>query len=123
MKKIALYGLVLGTAMAVSTAQAEPLKLTSDQMDRVTASGVGFVDFNINVRKFKDLFTRVNFHKNADVDVDVHIHGYFADAEAAANCFGLGCTAETLTGAETDAFGVSNPFAGRRVGFAVRRSV
>jgi len=110
MKKFALYSLVLATAMAVSTAQAEPLKLTADQMDHVTASGVGSAAFNINIRKFKDLDTHIDFRKHANVDVNVHVKGYFADAEAAANCFGFGCTAETLTGAETDAFGVTNKF-------------
>jgi hypothetical protein len=110
MKKFALYGLVLGTAMAVSTAQAEPLTLTADQMDHVTASGVGFVDFSVNITKFKDLDTRIDFDKDANVDVDVDIDGFLADAEAAANCFGIGCTAETFTGAETDALGVTNEF-------------
>lgn len=110
MKKVALCGLVLGTAMTVSTVQAEPLALTPDQMDRVTASGVGFVDFKIFVDKFKNVETKIDFDKHASVGVDVNIIGFLADAEAAANCFGFGCTAETLTGAESDAFGVTNEF-------------
>jgi hypothetical protein len=46
MSKLALSGLALGAAMAVGTAQAEPLTLSADQMDQVTAAGFGFVDFD-----------------------------------------------------------------------------
>src|SRR5262245_49025547 len=50
MKKLALSGLVLAAAMAVGTAQAEPLTLSADQMDGVTAAGVGFVKFDAFVK-------------------------------------------------------------------------
>ena len=36
----------LAFAMALGTAQAEPLTLSADQMDKVTAAGFGFVQFD-----------------------------------------------------------------------------
>ena len=37
MSKVALSGLALGAAMAVGTAQAEPLTLSAEQMEQVKA--------------------------------------------------------------------------------------
>ena len=103
MSKLALSGLALGAAMTVGTAQAEPLTLSADQMDQVTAGGFGFVDFFANVENFffsdKDIF----FDKFATVTVSTDIDGWLADAEAGANCFGFGCTAETKTLADARA--------------------
>jgi hypothetical protein len=103
MSKLALSGLALGAAMTVGTAQAEPLTLSADQMDQVTAGGFGFVEFHADVENFflseKDIF----FDKFATVTVSTHIDGWLADAEAGANCFGFGCTAETKTLADARA--------------------
>lgn len=104
MNKTALFGLVVGSAMTVSAAQAEPLSLTLDQMDGVTAAGFGFTEFDAFLFKDADLDTQIDFDKDADVDVLVDISGYLADAQAFANCEGFGCTAETFTGADTSAF-------------------
>jgi hypothetical protein len=103
MSKLALSGLALGAAMTVGTAQAEPLTLSADQMDQVTAGGFGFVEFDAFVTNFffseKDIF----FNKFATVTVSTDIDGWLADAEAGANCFGFGCTAETKTLADARA--------------------
>ncbi len=105
MNKLAWSGLILGSAMAVTAAQAEPLALTTDQMDTVTASGFGFASFDADVFARKDFDTDIDFNKRARVDSRVHARGYLADANAVANCAGRrGCTAETFTGADTNAF-------------------
>lgn len=104
MNKLALSGLVLGSAIAVTAAQAEPLTLTTDQMDTVTASGSGFASFDARVFARKDFDTDIDFNKRARVDSQVHAKGYLADANAVSNCAGHGCTAETFTGADTNAF-------------------
>ena len=95
MKRLALPGLALGVAMAVSTAQAEPLTLSADQMDGVTAAGIGFVKFDAFVENVYKSFKHIDLKKDAEVDVDNYIKGWLADAEAGANCFGFVCTAET----------------------------
>jgi hypothetical protein len=106
MKKLALSGLVLGMAMAVSAAQAEPLTLSEGQMDGVTAGGFGFVQFDAFVQNNFHSMKNINFDKDARVDVQTDIDGWLADAEAGANCFGFGCTAETkaLSDARADSF-------------------
>lgn len=104
MNKLALSALVLGSAMAVTAAQAEPLTLTTDQMDTVTASGFGFASFDAFVFAHKKFDTDIDFDKHARVDSKVDAKGYLADANAVSNCAGWGCTAETFTGADTDAF-------------------
>lgn len=78
--KLGLSGLVLGTAMGVPAAQAEPLTLTPVQMDTVTASGFGFAEFFAFVDAFKNFETTIDFTKTADVDVNVSVTGLLADA-------------------------------------------
>ncbi len=105
MNKLALSALVLGSVMAVTAAQAEPLALTTAQMDTVTASGKGFASFDGNIYARKDFDTDIDFDKRARVDSKVDAKGYLADANAVSNCAGgRGCTAETFTGADTNAF-------------------
>ena len=100
MSKLALSGLALGAAMAVGTAQAEPLTLSADQMDEVTAAGTGqaqfdaFLDKQINVQK------RVDIQKRIDKQQFVEVFGLFGEADAFANCYdvsGFGCQAVTET--------------------------
>jgi hypothetical protein len=102
MKKLVLSGLVLGAAMAVGTAQAEPLTLSAGEMDGVTAAGEGSVKFDAFVKNVYDSFKDINLKKYANVEVETDIDGWLADAEAGSNCFGFGCTAETKTLADTD---------------------
>jgi hypothetical protein len=103
MSKLALSGLALSAAMTVGTAQAEPLTLSADQMDQVTAGGFGFVEFFADVENFYFSDKFIFFEKFATVTVSTDIDGWLADAEAGANCFGFGCTAETKTLADARA--------------------
>lgn len=102
-----LAGASLFAVASVANA-GEPTKLTADQMDGVTAAGIGVVDVVAFLNKFKNVQTRIRLDKQARVGVNVHIRGYLADAEAFANCNGLGCTSETLTFADVDPAGINN---------------
>jgi hypothetical protein len=98
MSKLALSGLALGAAMAVGTAQAEPLTLSADQMDQVTAAGVGFVDFDAFLDKEINVTKTVNISKVVEKFQDVFVFGLFGEADAFSNCFdasGFGCQATT----------------------------
>jgi hypothetical protein len=100
MSKVALSGLALGAAMAVGTAQAEPLTLSADQMDEVTAAGFGFVDFDAFLDKDINVTKTVNIDKTVTKFQDVFVFGLFGEADAFANCFdasGFGCQATTET--------------------------
>lgn len=102
-----LVGASLFAAAGAANA-GEPTKLTADQMDGITAAGIGIVDVVAFLTKFKDVNTRIRLDKAARVDVNVNIRGYLADAEAFANCNGFGCTAETLSFADADPAGFNN---------------
>jgi hypothetical protein len=99
MIKLAASTLLVGTALAVGTAQAEPLTLTDAQMDQVTAAGFGFVEFDvlIDVDKQVDKQIRVDIRKLFDSRVSAF--GVAADAEGGANCFtyGSGCLSQAMT--------------------------
>jgi len=98
MGKIGLSSLALGAAMAVGTAQAEPLTLSADQMDKVTAAGFGFVDFAAFLNKDINIDKDVTITKTVDKFQDVFVFGLFGEADAFANCFdgsGFGCQAVT----------------------------
>jgi hypothetical protein len=110
MSKLALSGLALGAAMAVGTAQAEPLTLSADQMDEVTAAGFGFTEFQAFLFKDINVNKNVNINKNVQKFQDVFVFGLFGEADAFANCFdasGFGCqaTTETFTDSVADFFG------------------
>jgi hypothetical protein len=107
MGKLALYGLTLGAAMAVGTAQAEPLTLAADQMDQVTAAGEGFATFDAS------LFKNIEVNKNVDIQKIVEkfqfidVFGFFGEADAFANCsdggtFGCQAVTEAFTDAVTE---------------------
>jgi hypothetical protein len=101
MRKLALSSLALGAALAVGTAQAEPLTLSDGQMDDVTAAGFAFVDGFVNVNVQENVFKTVDIFKIKQVLQLVDVQGYFAEATGAANCSGSsGC--EALTFAITD---------------------
>jgi hypothetical protein len=98
MSKLALSGLTLGAAMAVGTAQAEPLTLSANQMDQVTAAGFGFVDFDAFLDKTINVNKTVNITKIVEKFQDVFVIGLFGEADAFSNCFdasGGGCQATT----------------------------
>ena len=110
MSKVALTGLALGAAMAVSTAQAEPLTLSADQMDEVTAAGFGFASFDAFLNKDINVTKNVRIRKDVQKFQDVFVFGLFGEADAFSNCFdagGFGCqaTTQTFTDAVADFFG------------------
>jgi hypothetical protein len=98
MSKLALSGLALGAAMVVGAAHAEPLTLSADKMDQVTAAGEGFANFDatlntdINVNKQEEIL------KSVEKFQDVFVFGYLGEADGFANCSdggGIGCQAVT----------------------------
>jgi hypothetical protein len=112
MSKLALSGLALGAAMAVGTAQAEPLTLSADQMDQVTAAGFGFVDFDAFLDKAINVTKNVTITKEVTKFQDVQVFGLFGEADAFSNCFdasGFGCqaTTESFTDAVSGVEGTS----------------
>jgi hypothetical protein len=98
MNKVVLAGLAMSTAMAVG-AKAEPLTLSGDQLDKVTAAGVADVNTFVNVFKFKatEVLETVDIVKT--VNSAVFTLGNLALAQSDANCSHgfFGCTAETQT--------------------------
>ena len=100
MKKMLLASAALGTVMTLGTVQADPLTLTSDQMDGVTAAGYAYVDGYKNVDINEHINKKVDIYKQKYILQYVDVYGYYADADGAANCFGYGC--ETITYALTD---------------------
>jgi hypothetical protein len=100
MSKLALSGLALGAAMAVGTAQAEPLTLSADQMDEVTAAGFGEAQFDAFLNKDINVNKQVQIKKLVEKFQFVDVVGLFGEADAFANCFdasGFGCQAVTET--------------------------
>lgn len=102
MKKIAL--LVGGVVMAAGVAQAEPLTLTGGQMDTVSAAGPAYVDAykNVNINEYINKY--VDIKKYKDIYQRVDLTGFYADADGAANCFGLACETITYAIADSNAF-------------------
>jgi hypothetical protein len=110
MSKIALTSLALAAAMAIGAAQAEPLTLSADQMDEVTAAGFGFAQFDAFLNKDINVTKDVNIQKTVEKFQDVFVFGLFGEADAFSNCFdaaGFGCQATTET--FTDAFSGGTP--------------
>jgi hypothetical protein len=105
MNKVVFAGLAVSTAMSLA-AQAEPLTLSGDQLDKVTASGVGFVDFDVFFDKFKNVNINEFVNVNKTVNSSVFTFGTLAMAEGDANCSHgfFGCVAETLTAADSHFF-------------------
>jgi hypothetical protein len=107
MTKLALSGLALGAAMAVGTAQAEPLTLSAHQMDQVTAAGEGFATFNATLTKDIQVNKQVNIQKLVEKFQDIFVFGYFGEADAFANCsdggtFGCQAVTEAFTDVVTE---------------------
>ena len=107
MKKLALSGLALGTALvAVGTAQAQPLTLATDQMEQVTAGG--YFDLDVNVYKDLDKSEYLDVFKS--VFAGVFIKGNLSDAEAGSQAYGSNTLTETLTLTNADQRGYSDAF-------------
>jgi hypothetical protein len=107
MSKLALSGLALGAAMAVGTAQAEPLTLAADQMDQVTAAGEGFATFDATLTKTIQVNKQVQIQKLVEKFQDIFVFGYFGEADAFANCsdggtFGCQAVTEAFTDVVTE---------------------
>jgi hypothetical protein len=98
MRRILLPALALG-AMS-STALAEPMALTGAQMDEVTAAGFAFVDATKLVEIAEVIDKTAAINKEKLILQEVLVDGYYADADAGANCIGSGC--EAVTHAITD---------------------
>jgi hypothetical protein len=98
MMKTTALSLILGTMFAVGAAQAQPAKLTSTQMDAVTA-GAG----EPNVEAFAVQFTKLSAvldlaRIDKQIDVDAHVKGNsaFADAKGESDAIGPNSFTETL---------------------------
>jgi hypothetical protein len=107
MSKLALSSLALGAAMAVGTAQAEPLTLSVHQMDQVTAAGEGFAHFDATLTKDIQVNKQVQIQKLVEKFQDIFVFGYFGEADAFANCsdggsFGCEAVTETFTDLVTE---------------------
>jgi hypothetical protein len=104
MNKVVLPGLVLGAAMTIGVAQAEPMNLTASDLDNVTAAGKAFVDVDVDVWKDKHINSNIYITAKKDIYQNLDLDGFFADAEAGANCLGFACESLTLTVTDVDAF-------------------
>ena len=100
MKTVLLFGSVL---VAAGVVQAEPLTLTDSQMDGVSAAGPAYVDAykNVDINEYID--KNVYIKKYKDIYQRVDLTGFYADADGAANCFGLACETITYAIADTNA--------------------
>ena len=94
--------LVLGAALAgsVAVAHADPMALTDDQMDGVTA-GIGQT-IQIEVVKLVAIDVLINKQKLALYDVQTTVVGHSAEAEAAADAQGPNTDAQTFTNAQIE---------------------
>lgn len=104
MCKVVLSGLVLGAAMTVGAAQAEPLDLSVGDLDKVTAAGPAWVDVDLDVWKNKHIKSDTHITAKKEIFQKLDLDGFFADAEAGANCFGFACESLTMTVSDVDAF-------------------
>jgi hypothetical protein len=107
MSKLALSGLALGAAITVGTAQAEPLTLSADQMDQVTAAGEGFASYDATLTNNIDVNKTVDIQKTIEKFQDLFVFGYFGEADAFANCsdggvFGCQAVTEAFTDVVTE---------------------
>lgn len=100
MKKFMLSGAALGVAMAVGAAQAEPLTLSTDQMDQVTAGDFVYADVSFR----KDVYVRDYQDVYKTVFGFVFLDGNQAEANAVGQAFGSDTLAQSLTITYTDPF-------------------
>lgn len=94
--------LFIGAALLLSGGLAnagDPLVLTSDQLDNVTAGGG--VNFRSNIFDSVRIDKRILQNKIARYDVRTFVQNNAATAEATADAFGSNTDAETFTFAQT----------------------
>jgi hypothetical protein len=95
MRALVLASAIVG--LGIGTAVAEPVSLTGDRLDGVTAGTYKSPPVAIDVYKN----VAVNLYKNINVFNNLYsapyVKGNFADAEAAANAYGKDTFSETLT--------------------------
>jgi hypothetical protein len=98
MNKVVLAGLAMSTAMAVG-ASAEPLTLSGDQLDKVTAAGVADILAQVQFLSQKQVQIQEQVDVNKFVNGSVLTFGNIAMANSDANCSHgfFGCIAETAT--------------------------
>lgn len=108
MHKVVLAGLAMSTAMAVG-AQAEPLTLSGNQLDKVTAAGAANVTTQVLSQLQKLVNIQENVNVNKFVNSSVATFGNLAMANSDANCSHgfFGCVAQTTTVTDVN----FNPFA------------
>jgi hypothetical protein len=87
MRALVLAGAFVG--LAIGSASAEPVALTSDRLDVVTAAGgYGAPPVTIDVYKRVGVDLYKNIYVNSKLYSAPYVRGNFADAEAAANAYG-----------------------------------
>lgn len=92
-----LGAMALASGMTLANAD-EPITLSLDQMDQVTAGGYGFVIFDYDIHTHTNINTHVNVDINKLVTAQIYVVNHLADAQAGANCSAyIGCIAETFT--------------------------
>lgn len=75
MKMLALPGLLCGSLLVVGAAQAEPVDLSADLMDGVTAAGHADVKVDLDVWKDKYVSSQVYIDKKKKIYQDVDLNG------------------------------------------------
>ncbi len=97
MRALLLSG-AIATLAAVGTAKAEPVALSSDQMDQVTAgAAMGPPPLTLAVFKNVAIQKLKNIKINAELKSVPYVRGNLAEAEAGANAYGKHTFSETLT--------------------------
>lgn len=103
MNKLVLAGLAMSTAMAVG-AQAEPLILSGDQLDKVSAAGQLNILSQVQSQLQKVVNIQETVNVNKTVNSAVATFGNLAMANSDANCSHgfFGCVAQTATATDTN---------------------
>ena len=94
---------IAGASMVALSAAAfadQPVVLSEQALDGVTAAG--FFSYDLDIVKVVTVDKNINLNVFKNVGVFVDVNGVLADAEAAADCFGFNCLAETETLAQVD---------------------
>jgi hypothetical protein len=102
--KIGLSSVVLGVVMTIGSANAEPLVLSSTDMEQVTAGAADDPQGNrwLDVNVKKDIVSQIKLDILKTITSIVVLFGNVADAEASAQAYGPNTLSETLTIANAD---------------------
>ena len=96
MRALLLSGAIAALA-TVSPARAEPVSLSDDRMDEVTAMGLGPPPLTLAVFKNVAIQKIKNIKINAELRSVPYVRGNLAEAEAGANAYGKHTFSESLT--------------------------